>query len=132
MYNYGLPGSVKVADKTVAHMSEWTLEQSTEVKDGSFFGGDGYKEKRTGVKDWTASCKGQVDFVTDKSQKELLDAYNKGDEVELSLYLNADTYFKGKAFIENISIDNSAEGEYNIDIKLTGNKGVTLTLPTTA
>lgn len=127
---YGLPGSVKVGEKVIAHMSEWSLEQSREIKDGSFFGGDGYKEKRVGIKDWNASCKGQVDFATASNQKDLLDAYEDGTEIELSLYLNATTYFKGNAFIESLSIDNSAEGEYSIDIKVVGNKGVTATIPT--
>ena len=126
---YGLPGSIKVADKVIAHMSEWSLEQSREIKDGSFFGGDGYKEKRVGVKDCSASCKGQVDFEKDSNQKDIMTAFEAGTEVELSLYLDATTYFKGKCFIESLTIDNSAEGEYNIDIKVAGNKGVTLTVP---
>ena len=126
---YGLPGSVKIDTKVIAHMSEWSLELTREIKDGSFFKGAGYKEKRVGIKDWSASCKGQVDFVKTSGQKEMLDAYNSGKEVEVVLYLNDSTFFTGKAFIESLNFDNSAEGEYNIDIKLAGNNGIEATIP---
>lgn len=126
---YGLPGSIKIAGKEIAHMGEWSLEQTIEIKEGSFFKGTG-KEKSAGISDWTASCSGQVDFATESGQKDVMDAFQQGEPVEVVLYLNDTTFFTGNAFIESLSIDNSAEGEYNIEISLAGNGGITATIPT--
>ena len=129
----GIAGSVKTgkADsaKTIAHMSDWSLEMSRDIKEGSFFGGDGYKEKKAGVKDWSASFSGVCDFVTDTSQKELLDVFESGAEIACNFYLNDTTYFSGNGIIESLKIDNSAEDGPNIDISVAGTKGVTSTIP---
>lgn len=125
----GVAGSVKVGTNAVAHMSDWSLELTRDIKEGSYFGGDGYKEKKAGVKDWSASCSGACDFVTDTSQKELLDAFESGEAIDVSLYLDDTTYFKGSGIIESLKIDNSAEDGPNIDISIAGTKGVTSTIP---
>lgn len=125
----GVAGSVKIATKAIAHMSDWSLELTRNIKEGSFFGGDGYKEKKAGVKDWSASCNGACDFVTDTSQKELLEAFESGTPIDCSFYLNENTYFKGKGIIESLKIDNSAEDGPNIDISVAGTKGVTSEIP---
>lgn len=125
----GIAGSVKIEKKTIAHMSDWSLELTREIKDGAYFGGDGYKEKKPGAKDWTASCNGAADFVTDTSQKELLDAWEKGTLIDASMYLDEKTYFSGKAYIESLKIDDNAEDGPNIEISLAGTKGITSTIP---
>lgn len=125
----GVAGSVKVGTKAVTHMSDWSLELTRDIKEGSYFGGDGYKEKKAGIKDWSASCSGACDFVTDTSQKELLDAFESGEAIEIALYLDETTYFKGKGIIENLKIDDAAEDGPNIDISIAGTKGVTSTIP---
>lgn len=125
---YGVPGSIKIKGKEISHMSEWTLDQSVDIKDKTFFKGKG-KEKTVGIPDWTASCNGQVNFATTSNQKDIWDAFHNGEEVELILYLNDTTFFTGKAYIESLNITNSAEGEYNIDISLAGNGGIEATIP---
>lgn len=125
----GVAGSVKITTKAIAHMSDWSLELTRNIKEGSFFGGDGYKEKKAGVKDWSASCNGACDFVTDTSQKELLDAWEKGTLIDASMYLDEKTYFSGKAYIESLKIDDNAEDGPNIEISLAGTKGITSTIP---
>ena len=125
----GIAGSVKIGTKTIAHMSDWSLELTREIKDGAFFGGDGYKEKKPGAKDWSGSCNGAADFVTDTSQKELLDAWENGTLIDASFYLDETTYFSGKAYIESLKIDNNAEDGPNIEISLAGTNGVTSTIP---
>lgn len=125
MAEYGIAGSVKINNKVIAHISDWSLEQSREIKDGSFFGGNG-KEKKVGIKDWTASFNGQVDFETESGQVDIQNAFNAGQEVTVQLYLNKTAYYEGKAFFESLNIDNSAEGEYNIEASLAGNKGIEL------
>lgn len=126
----GIAGSVKNGTDTIAHMSDWSLEMTREIKEGSYFGGDGYKEKKGGVKDWSASCSGACDFVTDTTQKGLLDAFENGTAVECGFYLDDNTYFKGNGIIESLKIDNSAEDGPNIDISIAGTKGITSTIPT--
>lgn len=130
----GIAGSVKTgaaaSAKTIAHMSDWSLEMSRDIKEGSFFGGDGYKEKKAGVKDWSASFNGVCDFVTDTSQKELLDKFESGEEVTCNFYLDDTTYFSGNGIIESLKIDDSAEDGPNIDISIAGTKGITSTIPT--
>lgn len=129
----GVAGSVKTgateSAKTIAHMSDWSLELSRDIKEGSFFGGDGYKEKKAGIKDWSASFSGVCDFVTDTSQKELLDKFESGEEITCNFYLNDTTYFSGNGIIESLTIDNNAEDGPNIDISVAGTKGVTSTIP---
>lgn len=126
----GVAGSVKSGTKAIVHMSDWSLELTREIKEGSFFGGDGYKEKKAGIKDWSASCNGACDFVTDTSQKELLDKFESGESIECGFYLNDTTYFKGNGIIESLKIDNSAEDGPNIEISVAGTKGITSTIPT--
>lgn len=129
----GIAGSIKTGvaatAKAIAHMSDWSLELSRDIKEGSFFGGDGYKEKKAGVKDWSASCSGACDFVTDTSQKDLLDKFESGIPVDCNFYLNDKTYFAGKGIIESLKIDNSSEDGPNIDISIAGTKGISSTIP---
>lgn len=126
----GVAGSVKAGEDAIAHMSDWSLEMTREIKEGSFFGGDGYKEKKGGVKDWSASCSGACDFVTDTTQKGLLDAFENGTTIACGFYLDDSTYFKGNGIIESLKIDNSAEDGPNIEISVAGTKGITSTIPT--
>lgn len=128
MSQYGLPGCVKVDSKEVAFMSDWSLEQSVDIKDKSFFRAKG-KSKTPGIKDWSASCNGQVDFGKETNQKDLQTAFDEKKEIDLELYLNETTFYKGKAYIESLNIDNNAEGEHNIEISIAGNGELKLTSP---
>ena len=125
----GVAGSVKSGSNAIAHMSDWSLELTREIKEGSFFGGDGYKEKKAGIKDWSASCNGACDFVTDTSQKELLNKFESGEAIDCGFYLDDTTYFSGKGIIESLKIDNSAEDGPNIEISVAGTKGIQSTIP---
>ena len=87
------------------------------------------KRKKAGIKDWSASCSGACDFVTDSSQKDLLDKFESGETVEVAFYINETTYFSGQGIIESLKIDNSAEDGPNIDISVAGTKGITSTIP---
>lgn len=125
----GIAGSVKLGEKAVAHMSEWSLEMSRDMKEATFFGGDGYKEKKPGAKDWSASFNGIADFETDTTQQELINAFDRGTKISAGFYLDDKTFFKGNAYIESLTIDNSSEDGPNIDISLAGTGGVIATIP---
>lgn len=114
--------------KDIVHMSSWNVELSKEMHEGSYFGQD-YKEKKPGVKDWSAEAEGSADFATTSGQKDLLDAFEDGSIVEASFYLDVNTFFKGDAYIESLSISSAADGTPEISISLAGSGGVTLTVP---
>lgn len=128
----GLTGYVKtgtgVGAVTIAHIANFSLELSKDIiEDVSF--GNTYKEKVPSIKDWTASADGSVDFDADSGQKALYDSFEAGTLLTYAFGLTADTYFEGEAYIESMSIDNSAEGKAEISISISGSNGVTLTLP---
>ena len=114
--------------KDIVHLSSWSVELSKEMIEGSYFGGD-YKEKTPGIKDWSAEADGSADFATTSGQKDLLDAFEDGSKVEASFYLNTDTFFKGDAYIESMSISHAADGTAELSISLAGSGGVVLTAP---
>lgn len=120
---YGLPGAIFIDNKELAFMSEWNLDQSKEIKEASFFRGKG-KEKTAGIGDWTASCNGRVDFAQDTGHLDVQKAFDDGKPVHLELYLNDKENYAGEALIESLKISNSAEGEWKIEISLTGNGGI--------
>lgn len=116
---YGIDGAVEINGTTIAYISEFSLDMSREIKEASFFRGKG-KEKTAGIFDWSASCNGRAEFTDESGQKKLYEAFKNGDEVTLKLFMGKKTYFSGKALIESLKVDNSAEGEYNIESSFAG------------
>lgn len=112
--------------KDIVHMSSFSVELSKEMIEVASFGND-YKEKIPGIKDWTASADGAADFATTSGQKDLLDAFEDGSKVEASFYLDTNTFFKGDAYIESLSISHAADGSAEVSINLSGAGGVVLT-----
>ena len=123
----GRTGYIKVANAELAHMSSWSVELSIEIGEVVSYGED-YKEKIPGVKDWTASADGVVDFDTDSGQQALITAFEAGTLLECGFGLDATTAFKGTAYIESLSFDSAADGHVEMSISLSGSKGVTLDL----
>ena len=121
---YGLAGTIKIAGKEIAFMSDFDIDQSLETKDGTYFKIG--KRKRAGAIEWSFSANGKADFGTDTKQTALLEAFNAKKPVEIELYLNDKRYFKGKALLNKCKITNSAEGEYNLEISGDGNSALEL------
>lgn len=124
----GRTGYIKLGAGNLAHMSSWSLELSIDIGEVVSYGED-YKEKIPGVKDWTASADGVVDFDKSAGQTDLLNAFEAGTLLECAFGLDDKTSFVGKAYIESLSIDSAAEGHVEMSISLSGSKGVTLELP---
>lgn len=112
----------------IVHMANWNLELSKEILEVLSFG-DEYKEKVPSVKDWSASFDGTADFDSESGQKTLLDAFESGDTLVGSFYLDSDTFFQGECLVESLSIDDAADGKADISISLAGSKAVKLTVP---
>ena len=131
----GVTGKIAVKKGTAAavdidHMSGWTVDLSREIIEVVSLGSDA-KEKIAGIKDWTASFDGTADFATTSGQKDLMDAYDDGSELEASFYLDDDTFLTGNCLIESLSISNTADGKAEISISLSGTGSTALTTPTT-
>ena len=124
----GRTGYIKLGANNLAHMSSWSLELSIDIGEVISYGED-YKEKIPGVKDWTASADGVVDFDTASGQRELVTAFEAGTLMECAFGLDTTTSFVGTAYIESLSVDSSADGHVEMSISLSGSKGVTLELP---
>jgi len=140
----GLTGKVTIStegktDAKVAYISNWSIDLSSDVIEVTQLG-QSYKEKAATIRDWSASADGTVCFDGADSHKYLFDAMAKGKEVDIKFYLycektpkdndrgpsKKDTYFKGKGFIESLSVDLSAEDKGNISISIAGNKELEL------
>ncbi|MCL2369702.1 MAG: phage tail tube protein [Firmicutes bacterium] len=129
----GLTGALKTLTgltgryESVAFISGWNLEQSTEVIEISKVGKVD-KEAYTGKQSWSASASGTIVFSGENSgHEQLFRAQQLGQRVRLQLHLfdsirngQDSTYFLGNGFIESLSVDMSAEGVAKIDISIKG------------
>lgn len=130
----GVTGKISVKKGTddaidIVHMASWSVELTKEIIDVVSFGDD-YKEKIPSIKDWSASADGTADFDADGGQKMLLDAFESGEKLTGSFYLDDDTFLVGDCYIESLSIEHAADGKADISISLAGSKAVALTVPT--
>ncbi len=112
----------------IVHMSTFSVELSKEILEVISFGND-YKEKIPSIKDWTASAEGTADFAADGGQKLLLEAFESGEMLTASFYLDEDTFLQGKCFVESVSVSDAADGKADISISLAGSNAVVLTVP---
>lgn len=130
----GVTGKISIniggVSKELLHLSNWNVDLSKDIIEGTYFG-KGWKEKKPGVKDWTASFDGSADFTTDSGQKDLMDAFMNDTELEGSFYLDDDTFLSGPCIIESLSISHAADGKADISISVAGNGKPDLTTPET-
>lgn len=112
----------------VMHSSNWNVDLKREIGELSCFG-NSWKEKLPGLKDWTAGLDGPADFETGNGQDDLFAAFDDGDLVECAFYLDANTFLKGTAYVESLSVKHAADGHAEATTNLTGNDGVLLNVP---
>jgi predicted secreted protein len=108
-----------------AHIESWNLSFSRSINECAPFGSD-YKEKYPGMKDWSGSADGKVDFLTGHGQRELQQAWENGTELSGVFLLDEDTFWEGNFFIESLDITHTADGLAEISISIAGNGGATL------
>lgn len=68
----------------IAEMSRWTLNLDVNDVDVTNFDTEGWVERLTTFKDWTASCEGNL-VVGDVGQMALIDAYINGEPVTIEM-----------------------------------------------
>lgn len=104
----------------VAYISNWSIEDTVELIEVSVLG-QKTKNKLAGLRGWTASAEGAVEFTDGTAGHKLLfEAMQGGKEVKCEFYLDGNTKFSGKGLIESLSIDLSAEDKGNISISISG------------
>ena len=143
----GLTGKVTIDGAKVAYISNWSVENSVEITEFAEMG-RGTRHKKAGLTNWTANADGAIYFGDDgrSGHKALFDAMNQGKEIDCQFYLYDDekehsnrqysvmpesgtsivnrykpaVMFSGKALIESLSVDLSAEDTGSISISVTG------------
>jgi len=68
----------------IAEMSRWTLNLDVNDVDVTNFDTEGWVERLTSFKDWTASCEGNL-VIGDVGQMDLIDAYINGEPVTIEM-----------------------------------------------
>lgn len=126
----GLTGKVMIGEDPIAYVSNWSIEDTTDIIEFAQLGGGvtenrGYKLKVAGQQSWSASAEGAVDFATASGQSALFTAKHAGTIVDCEFYLNENVKFAGKGIIESLSVDLSAEDKGNISISISGSGKLT-------
>ena len=68
----------------IAEMSRWTLNLDVNDVDVTNFDTEGWVERLTTFKDWSASCEGNL-VIDDVGQMALIDAYINGEPVTIEM-----------------------------------------------
>ena len=74
----------------VAEMSRWTLNLDVNDVDVTNFDTEGWVERLSTFKDWTASCEGNL-VISDAGQMDLIDAYVNGEPVTIQMSIGKPT-----------------------------------------
>jgi len=95
----GFGGAVKVNEKKVAEISNWSMDLEADDIDVTSFDSNGWKEYIAGSRGWSGSFEGN--FVPDdtEGQGALILAWVNSQNVELQLDVNEDISFSGSAMI---------------------------------
>ena len=121
----GLTGKIKIAGQEIVYISNFSVEETTDVIEITQLG-EKYKEKKAGLQSWSASADGTVDFGSTSNQAALFAAKHNGTEVACEFYLDTGVFFSGSGIIESLSVDLSAGDKGNISISISGSDELTL------
>lgn len=128
----GLTAKVQIgestAKKTIGYISGCSLTLEKEVIEIMQFGAT-FKEKVPAIKDWSLSMDGTVALAKDSSQKNLYDAFESGDAITVSLFLDDTTYFEGTGYVTSFNIDAAPDDKISLTSEIAGSGATTLTVP---
>lgn len=124
----GKNGKVVIGEastKKVVGIKNWSLELSLDTLETTALGDD-WKNYITGLKEWSASSEGDYEVPVDADgQQALQDAFLNGTTVTVKLYVDGTNYYKGEAFINSLSIEDSVDDVVSISIEFTGTGALT-------
>lgn len=114
----------------VAEMSRWTLNLDVNDVDVTNFDTEGWVERLTTFKDWTASCEGNL-VIGDAGQTNLLDAYFAGDPVTIELSIgkpgSSSLTITGKAMM-SLTLEASTDSQATFSADFNGMGPLTKTV----
>lgn len=131
MIKTGRKGAVKIADTTVASLSNWKLSIKQALIEVSHFGNDGWDETVGGNCAFEGSFEGSYDKSDKTGQMAIQGAIVSGDDLTIDFIVDetdATDKYVGKVKIETIDIDVSPKEVVKISVKFKGNGA--LTFPT--
>lgn len=127
----GLTASVKIGsgqDKQIlAYISGCSLTLEKDIIEILAFGMQ-FKEKVPAIKDWSLSCDGTVALADGGTQETLYNAFDSGDPLTISIYLDDDTYFEGTGYVSSFNIDASPDDKINLSSEIAGSGATVLTI----
>lgn len=117
------------ATTKVAEMSRWTLNLDVNDVDVTNFDTEGWVERITTFKDWTASCEGNV-VIGDAGQMDLIDAYVNGEPVTIQMSIGKPTgstlTITGKAMM-SLTLEASTDAQATFSADFNGMGALTIT-----
>lgn len=128
----GLTASVKIGTgdqaAVLAYVSGVDMTLEKEIIEILAFGMK-FKEKVPAIKDWSASIDGTVALAKGGTQEQLYSAFDSGDPITLSVYLNDNTYFEGTGYVSSFNISAAPDDKITLSSEISGSGATTLTLP---
>ena len=113
----------------IAEMSRWTLNLDVNDVDVTNFDTEGWVERLTTFKDWTASCEGNL-VISDAGQMDLIDAYVNGEPVIIQMSIGKPTgstlTITGKAMM-SLTLEASTDAQATFSADFNGMGALTIT-----
>lgn len=102
----GQEGSVRVGVNSVAEISEWSIDASSDTAETTNFDGNGWKEYIATLSEWSGNITGNFDPYDTTGQKALINAFFNKTKVLLNLFVdkNNGIKFSGEAYITSLPV----------------------------
>jgi len=112
----------------IAEMSRWTLNLDVNDVDVTNFDTEGWVERLTTFKDWTASCEGNL-VIGDVGQMALIDAYINGEPVTIEMTIGKPSspqlVISGKAMM-SLTLEASTDSQATFSADFNGMGALTI------
>jgi len=112
----------------IAEMSRWTLNLDVNDVDVTNFDTEGWVERLTTFKDWTASCEGNL-VIGDVGQMALIHAYINGEPVTIEMTIGKpdqeQLIISGKAYM-SLTLEASTDSQATFSADFNGMGALTI------
>jgi len=112
----------------IAEMSRWTLNLDVNDVDVTNFDTEGWVERLTTFKDWTASCEGNL-VIGDVGQMALIHAYINGEPVTIEMTIGKpdqeQLVISGKAYM-SLTLEASTDSQATFSADFNGMGALTI------
>lgn len=115
----GLTAEVKINNVLMGYMSGIDLTIEKSMIEVLQFGAK-YADKVPAQRSWSATVDGTFAYAPGGSQAKLYDAFNNDELITVGLFLDANTYFQGDAYIGNLNISTAPDDKTSISCDLEG------------